>query len=450
MDGDIHIESETSAENTGCTPLACVQDDDKYKLECAECKLLVHYRCTQLPLYQIQLFLTKGYRKYICLNCVEVPTYLLDTLSELHIVETTSSSHKKTMAELTTALKQSAEENETCKLNNLALTNKHNNVCAMLAEQANSSKRKEEELNQLQLEIEEHETSMKSFEDKEAKLRTVIENQRNEMRDQRNEMRDQRNEMRDQQEKFNEVGNPDYDTMTKLENLMNQKIENIGESIKQSLLQVINQNNKQIDGKLTHVMNQNKTYAESVKNIQGAEINQPIPMDNSNFRQIMKDAKNAELTEESDKKLRSCNIILHGVTESSDTDNAKSIDETYVKSFLEAIKPTTICKSIFRIGKKGPNKKRPIKVIMKSEADKNKIMDNLKCLKDQETFIGLSVTDDYTISERDLIKEWTEKAKVNNVNESPNSNYTWKVRGNPKNGPRLKKFLKRQHVAPQH
>ena len=87
---------------------------------------------------------------------------------------------------------------------------------------------------------------------------------------------------------------------------------------------------------------------------------------------------------------------------------------------------------------------------MKSEADKNKIMDNLKCLKDQETFIGLSVTDDYTISERDLIKEWTEKAKVNNVNESPNSNYTWKVRGNPKNGLRLKKFLKRQHVAPQH
>ena len=207
MDGDIHSESETSAENTGCTSLACVQDDDKYKLECAKCKLLVHYRCTQLPLYQIQLFLTKGYRKYICLNCVEVPTYLLDTLSELHIVETTSSSHKKTMAELTTALKQSAEENETCKLNNLALTNKHNNVCAMLAEQANSSKRKEEALNQLQLEIEEHETSMKSFEDKEAKLRTVIENQRNEMRDQQDEMRDQQDEMRDQQDEMRDQRN---------------------------------------------------------------------------------------------------------------------------------------------------------------------------------------------------------------------------------------------------
>ena len=37
--------------------------------------------------------------------------------------------------------------------------------------------------------------------------------------------------MRNQQEKFNEVGNPDHDTMTKLENLMNKKIENIGESI---------------------------------------------------------------------------------------------------------------------------------------------------------------------------------------------------------------------------
>ena len=47
--------------------------------------------------------------------------------------------------------------------------------------------------------------------------------------------------MRDQREKFNEFGNPDYDIMTTLENVMKQKMGNIGESIKQSLLQVINQ-----------------------------------------------------------------------------------------------------------------------------------------------------------------------------------------------------------------
>ena len=110
--------------------------------------------------------------------------------------------------------------------------------------------------------------------------------------------------------------------------------------------------------------------------------------------------KNAELAEKSNKKLGTCNIIHHGVVESNNKDNVTR---------LEVIKPSTACKSIFRIGKEVPNKRRPIKLVMKSEEDENKIMDNLKCLKDQETFKGLSVTDDYTIIERELIRKWTEK-----------------------------------------
>ena len=130
------------------------------------------------------------------LNCVEVPNYLLDVVPEVHIVETASPGHKKTITELTAALKQSAEENETRKVNNLSLTNKHNQLCTMQEEQANSSKMREEELTQLQLEIEEHENSMKIYVDNEAKLRVIIENQQN--------------ETRVQWEKFNEFGNPHY------------------------------------------------------------------------------------------------------------------------------------------------------------------------------------------------------------------------------------------------
>ena len=48
-----------------CTPTNCVQDEDKYKLECVKCKRLVHYRCTLLPKYQIQMFLISGYRKFV-------------------------------------------------------------------------------------------------------------------------------------------------------------------------------------------------------------------------------------------------------------------------------------------------------------------------------------------------------------------------------------------------
>ena len=59
-----------------CTPINCKYDSDKYKLECAECKRLVHYGCTSLPTYQLQLFLAKCYGKFICCKCVEIPSYL--------------------------------------------------------------------------------------------------------------------------------------------------------------------------------------------------------------------------------------------------------------------------------------------------------------------------------------------------------------------------------------
>ena len=61
-----------------CTPTNCKYDNDKYKLEYAECKRLVQYSSTCLPTYQLQLLLTKGYRKFICCKCIEIPSYLHD------------------------------------------------------------------------------------------------------------------------------------------------------------------------------------------------------------------------------------------------------------------------------------------------------------------------------------------------------------------------------------
>ena len=53
----------------------------------------------------------------------------------------------------------------------------------------------------------------------------------------------------------------------------------------------------------------------------------------------------------------------------------------------------------------------------------------------------ISVTEDYTIIERRMIKDWSDKTKEKNKNESPNSKFVWRVRGNPKNWLRLKRFL---------
>ena len=55
---------------------------------------------------------------------------------------------------------------------------------------------------------------------------------------------------------------------------------------------------------------------------------------------------------------------------------------------------------------------------------------------------GISVTEDYTISEIQKMKNFAFKAKEINSAESGNSDYVWKVRGTPKNGLVLKRFKK--------
>ena len=66
----------TQASVSQCTPTNCKCDNDKCKLECAECKRLVHYGFTSFPTYQLQQFPTKGYRKFICWKRVEIPSCL--------------------------------------------------------------------------------------------------------------------------------------------------------------------------------------------------------------------------------------------------------------------------------------------------------------------------------------------------------------------------------------
>ena len=83
MDGDPltqGVESnDAESTQTGvseCSPTNCKYENENYKLECAECKGLVHYGFTSPRPYQLQLFLRKGYRKFIFCKCVEIPSYL--------------------------------------------------------------------------------------------------------------------------------------------------------------------------------------------------------------------------------------------------------------------------------------------------------------------------------------------------------------------------------------
>ena len=107
----------------------------------------------------------------------------------------------------------------------------------------------------------------------------------------------------------------------------------------------------------------------------------------------MENQKNQQLVEENDQKARFCNIIIHGVVESTSENNndAKISDEGFFTSLLETIGVAVTVKSVSRIGKLDRAKKRPIKVYLGSEVGKINIMKNLKNLKGNELYKGINI-----------------------------------------------------------
>ena len=127
----------------------------------------------------------------------------------------------------------------------------------------------------------------------------------------------------------------------------------------------------------------------------------------------------------------------------NDQTPAKVADMTFVTGLIEAVGAAATIKVAVRLGKQEEGKVRPIKVIVNSEKARNAILGSLPNLKGQETYNGVSVTEDYTITERQQIKSFAIKATELNNRESADSIHEWKVRGTPKNGLQIKKFKKR-------
>ena len=97
----------------------------------------------------------------------------------------------------------------------------------------------------------------------------------------------------------------------------------------------------------------------------------------------------------------------------------KEHDEQFIASFLDTIGLTLKPKQIICLGKPNGDKKRPIKLVMSNVAEKDSIMFRLGNLKNAEDIYSqLSVRDDYTIEERNQIKEWVKKAKQKNRDEN--------------------------------
>lgn len=163
-------------------------------------------------------------------------------------------------------------------------------------------------------------------------------------------------------------------------------------------------------------------------------------LDKTFLTSAIQDSKNTDRIIETERNKREKNLILHGVPEMSDTD-----DKAYVKSLLALIGVNIEPTDIVRLGKENDNGRlRPIKLTMSSIEHKNLILSRLVNLRNAEDeYRRISIKEDYTFEERELVRNW--KKKVDERNKAENSS-EWRLRGDPKNGLRIVKINKEIHT----
>ena len=77
---------------------------------------------------------------------------------------------------------------------------------------------------------------------------------------------------------------------------------------------------------------------------------------------------------------------------------------------------------------------------MKNSDEKEEFMSKLWMLKNATTrYQNISITHDYTLEERNMIRKWVEEAKRRNTHGT--DEYRWKVRGTPRTGLRLVQIM---------
>ena len=226
------------------------------------------------------------------------------------------------------------------------------------------------------------------------------------------------------------MGAGDANLFTSLQRIFDNKISQLETKIEKSIenklgnkLDTVNSLAEEIRGRNEKSSEEKKTYAGILN----------LPKD---VRKIMQETRNDEKVELVEQEKRCQNFIIHGAEEvGNNEEEIKANDEAYLIDILKQLDVDSAPAKVIRIGKANSNKARVLKIVMPTKASKDDVMDNLRKLKGTENKFGkISVTDDYTVTERQKIKDFTEKAREQSKQDSTR---VFKVRGDPKNGLRI-------------
>ena len=153
--------------------------------------------------------------------------------------------------------------------------------------------------------------------------------------------------------------------------------------------------------------------------------------DAATIKTVMQEDRQEQRNLQRERKKRSRNVIVHGKEEIGDNDQA------IVKQICETLEVKSTPESITRLGNKTVGSTRPIKIVMNNEKEKNDIMKALPKLRDSQVsaLFKVSITNDYTITERKEIARWVAKARERTAENDEGC--VWKVRGVPFSSIRL-------------
>ena len=225
---------------------------------------------------------------------------------------------------------------------------------------------------------------------------------------------------------------------------IDEKLEKLSTNLLAKVTNIINEKLSKVDNQVQDLVSIPDKIDENYKSFKDVLAkNQPRDTTITSIREVIKEDHNEKLIQERERKLRAANIIVHGVKEAEIDTEKETRDTEFVNSLFKKIGVDGNFTSIVRLGKVTDDRIRPIKITLENEELKDSIMKRLPNLKnaEEQDFKKISITDDYTVSERNEIRTWVEKAREKNRKEKSDK-YTWKVRGTPKNGMSLVKFIK--------
>lgn len=394
-----------------CTENSCIKDQDQDKLSCIVCNRSVHYRCTKLPLYQLQLFVKRRIRSFTCVNCVEITKDLARKMKGYDPDLSTE------IEDLTLALQEVSFQKDEVASQNRTLKMKHLLMKEYVKSGVEAKEKYEEAIKSLQDEVQLRMEQTKQHADRESKLEKQIDALRKNLK---------------QMEKKTDGG---------LLETLEQKFKDFENLLKKEL----EDSTKILEERFGTAPR--KTYADALGvNTPFDEDWDDVPISNTrqNMRQIICSVRNEEKEEEREREVRAKNIIVYGVNES---EGGIDEDRAFIADLAEAIGIDVTIKDIFRLGKKVEGKARPLKVTVNSKAERQKVLDSMYNIKGNDKFKNIRVTKDHTLAERNEIRDLVKQAKERNENAPENSLYEWKVREDPKNGMRVMRFKKRSPIT---